>query len=107
MSASNLPAQDQEGYLLDFHAWSVEIAQTLALGRNLHLTEAHLEVIQVLRNFYAAYGIIPPMRIFVKQLAKELGEKKGSSAYLMMLYPNSPMKLACLIGGLPKPTNCL
>jgi tRNA 2-thiouridine synthesizing protein E len=47
------------------------------------------------------------MRIFVKTIGEQLGKEKGSSIYLMRLFPGSPAKIAGKIAGLPKPTNCI
>ena len=47
------------------------------------------------------------MRILVKQVGLQLGKEKGTSLYLLQLFPGSPAKIASKIAGLPKPTNCL
>jgi len=100
-------ALDPEGYLTRLDDWSAATAEALAATEGLTLTPAHWEVIGVLRAFYQQYQISPAMRILVKQLKLELGAEKGSSIYLMQLFPGSPAKLASKIAGLPKPTNCL
>jgi tRNA 2-thiouridine synthesizing protein E len=45
--------------------------------------------------------------MFVKAVQKEFGEEKGNSRYLHRLFPESPLKYACLIAGLPKPPGCI
>ena len=47
------------------------------------------------------------MRPLVKYCRLNLGADKGSSIYLMSLFPGSPAKLGSKIAGLPKPENCL
>ncbi|MCZ6459336.1 MAG: TusE/DsrC/DsvC family sulfur relay protein, partial [Gammaproteobacteria bacterium] len=37
----------------------------------------------------------------------QLGAEKGTSIYLLKLFPGSPAKLLAKIAGLPRPTNCL
>ena len=98
---------DKEGYLLNLEDWSETVASTIAASENITLTEAHWEVINLLRHFYLTFELSPAMRILVKQMGKELGEEKGKSAYLMQLFPGSPAKIAAKIAGLPRPTNCL
>lgn len=98
---------DEEGYLLDLADWSTELAEQLAAEEGVALSDAHWEIIHLLRNFYEEYGLSPAMRPLVKAVSKSLGSKKGRSIYLMTLFPGSPPKLAAKIAGLPKPANCL
>lgn len=98
---------DEEGYLLNLDDWSTELAEQLAATEDLALTEAHWEIIHLLRGFYQEYGVSPAMRPLVKAVSKSLGSEKGRSIYLMTLFPGSPPKLAAKIAGLPKPANCL
>ncbi|MGR0277750.1 TusE/DsrC/DsvC family sulfur relay protein [Marinomonas dokdonensis] len=98
---------DEEGYLLDLADWSTELAEQLATEEGVALSDAHWEIIHLLRNFYEEYGLSPAMRPLVKAVSKSLGSEKGRSIYLMTLFPGSPPKLAAKIAGLPKPANCL
>ncbi|TYL47394.1 TusE/DsrC/DsvC family sulfur relay protein [Marinomonas sp. IMCC 4694] len=98
---------DEEGYLLDLQDWTPELANQLALEVEVEMTEAHWEIIYLLREFYAAFEISPAMRPLVKAVSRKLGADKGRSIYLMTLFPGSPPKLAAKIAGLPKPANCL
>ncbi len=100
-------ATDREGYLKDITQWSRDLAQQIAKEEGIVLTEAHWEVIDLLRQFYLDYDHAPAMRPLVKYVKNGLGEKKGTSIYLMTLFPGSPPKLAAKIAGLPRPANCL
>lgn len=100
-------ALDEEGYLYDLTDWTPEVAQQLAEQEQLTLTDAHWEIIHLLREFYAQYQLSPAMRPLVKAVAARLGPDKGRSIYLMQLFPGSPAKLAARLAGLPKPDNCL
>ena len=101
------PKVDQEGFLVSLHDWDETAAHYLAHAENIALTHEHWEVIKVLRQFYQETGVSPAMRILVKLIKTRLGEDKGTSLYLLTLFPGSPAKLAAKIAGLPKPTNCL
>jgi tRNA 2-thiouridine synthesizing protein E len=83
------------------------VAEHLAAQEGLELTEAHWEVLHLLRDFYARYAHSPAMRPLVKAVKQSLGDDKGRSIYLMQLFPGSPAKLAARLAGLPKPDNCL
>lgn len=98
---------DQEGFLIDLGDWSDAVAIALAKHEGLSLTDAHFEVIHALRQFHAQYQLSPAMRPLVKYIGQQLGKDKGSSLYLLSLFPGSPAKLASKLAGLPKPDNCL
>ncbi|MFN3581159.1 MAG: TusE/DsrC/DsvC family sulfur relay protein [Pseudomonas sp.] len=100
-------ALDPEGFLVDLHDWSEPLAVELARGEGLVLTAEHMDVIRVLRQFYATYQLSPAMRPLVKYVGQQLGADKGTSLYLLKLFPGSPAKLASKLAGLPKPDNCL
>lgn len=97
---------DNEGHLKNLSDWNKTIAQYLAKQENISLTEAHWEIIYLLREFYAEFELAPAMRAFVKRVAQRLGEEKGRSVYLLQLFPPSPARVAAKIAGLPRPANC-
>lgn len=98
---------DSEGYLQQLDDWSPAVAGQLAQQADLTLTDAHWEIIELMREFYQTFEHAPAMRPLVKAVGQKLGADKGRSIYLMTLFPDSPAKLAAKIAGLPKPTNCL
>ncbi|QEI12186.1 TusE/DsrC/DsvC family sulfur relay protein [Cellvibrio japonicus] len=98
---------DDDGYLLNLADWTPQVAEALAEQEQLVLTQAHWEILNLLRDFYRTYELSPAMRALVKHTAKTLGEEKGRSLYLLQLFPPSPAKIASKIAGLPRPTNCL
>lgn len=100
-------ALDQEGFLLDLDDWSEAVAEELAREEGLVLAAEHMQVIRLLRQFYATYQLSPAMRPLVKYVGQQLGADKGTSLYLLKLFPGSPAKLASKLAGLPKPDNCL
>lgn len=98
---------DEEGYLRNLQDWNEDVADQLAENESLELTEAHWELIWVIREFYQDFEHSPAMRPLVKAVSLKLGKDKGRSIYLMQLFPGSPAKLLAKIAGLPKPDNCL
>ena len=98
---------DKEGFLVDLGEWTNATALELAKREGIELTDEHWAVIAVLRDFHRATGVSPSMRPLVKLVSERLGAEKGTSVYLLSLFPGSPAKLAAKIGGLPRPTNCL
>ncbi|MDE0062984.1 MAG: TusE/DsrC/DsvC family sulfur relay protein [Gammaproteobacteria bacterium] len=98
---------DKEGYLLDLSVWDAQVAHEIAAAHGVRLTKNHWEVINLLRDFYQKHDVSPPMRPLVKRVRETLGADKGTSLYLLRLFPGSPAKLAAKIAGLPRPTHCL
>lgn len=98
---------DEEGYLVNINDWDRDVAEELAKGENLEMTDAHWEVIDFLREYYSEYQIAPAVRVLTKAIGKKLGKEKGNSKYLYELFPYGPAKQACKVAGLPKPTGCI
>ena len=98
---------DEEGYLTNINDWDRDVAEELAKGENLEMTDAHWEVIDFLREYYSEYQIAPAVRVLTKAIGKKLGKEKGNSKYLYELFPYGPAKQACKVAGLPKPTGCI
>lgn len=98
---------DDEGFLRDLADWDLEVAAALAEAEGLELTAERLEILQLLRQFYAHFQLSPAMRPLVKYVGQQLGADKGKSIYLLQLFPGSPAKLGSKLAGLPKPDNCL
>jgi tRNA 2-thiouridine synthesizing protein E len=98
---------DDEGYLLNLDDWSEALAHRLAEQDGVTLTDAHWEILKVVRAFYQTYDLSPAMRPLVKAVRQSLGEDKGKSIYLMKLFSESPAKQSARYAGLPKPANCL
>ncbi len=97
---------DQDDCLLNLSDWTPEVAAALALKEGIVLTQAHWEIIQLVRQFYQQFELAPANRALVKYIAQELGPEKGNSLYLNPLFAGKPAKLAARLAGLPKPANC-
>jgi len=98
---------DKDGHLQQLDDWSTQAAEQLASSEDITLSEAHWEIIYLLKDFYQTYQLSPAMRPLVKYVAQQLGKEKGRSIYLMRLFPPSPARVASKIAGLPRPENCL
>ena len=101
------PMLDKEGYLLELSDWNEAVASQLAQDERIDLLDEHWTLIHLVRAFYEKFEVAPAMRPLVKQVREQLGAEKGTSIYLLKLFPGSPAKLLAKIAGLPRPTNCL
>jgi TusE/DsrC/DsvC family sulfur relay protein len=100
-------AVDEEGFLVNLGDWTKEIAEEMAKGDDVELSEEHWEVINFLRDYYEEYQIAPAVRVLTKAIGKKMGKDKGNSKYLYSLFPYGPGKQGCRFAGLPKPTGCI
>jgi|AP17_2_1055511.scaffolds.fasta_scaffold30310_2 tRNA 2-thiouridine synthesizing protein E len=95
------------GFLIEREGWTEELATALADLAGVELTPAHWEIVSFIRDYYSRYHHLPNNRLFVKAIRKQLGNEKGNTRYLYSLFPEAPLKHACQIAGLPKPTSCI
>jgi tRNA 2-thiouridine synthesizing protein E len=98
---------DKHGFLKDREAWTHELATAFAADEGITLQDEHWEVIHLLREYFEEFDASPANRALVKYTKLKLGPSKGSSIYLMSLFPGSPARVGSRIAGLPKPKNCL
>jgi tRNA 2-thiouridine synthesizing protein E len=100
-------ALDERGYLRDPADWDEALALHLAAADGIALGEAHWEVLRFLRGYHAEYGLSPPMRLLVRELASRIGAERGSSRQIYRLFPDGPAKQAVRYAGLPRPLSCI
>ena len=98
---------DKHGFLKDRHAWTPEIGLAFAADEGIDMKNEHWEVVHLLRAYFEEFDASPANRALVKYAKLKLGPSKGSSIYLMSLFPGSPARVGSRIAGLPKPKNCL
>jgi tRNA 2-thiouridine synthesizing protein E len=95
------------GNLLEPADWSERLAAHMAGQEGVVLTDEHWEVIYFLRGFYFEFGITPMVKILIKHLRVELGERKASRDYLYRLFPGDPARQGSRLAGLPEPIGCI
>jgi tRNA 2-thiouridine synthesizing protein E len=85
---------DKDGNLARLEDWSEAVALVLARHAEIELTDAHWEVLYLMREFHQRRGIAPVMRVLVKLVENQCGPEKGNSLYLLKLFPGSPARVA-------------
>jgi len=96
-----LPARDDEGYLVDPADWSEALAVALARPENIDLTEAHWDAIRFMRGYYQEHQVIPDVRFVIRYLAQRFA---GASRNMIFeLFPYGYVKQACKIAGMRRP----
>lgn len=96
-----LPATDDEGYLVDPADWSEPLAVAFARQENIQLTESHWEAIRFMRDFYQEHQVIPDVRFVIRHLAARVA---GASRNMVFeLFPYGYVKQGCKIAGMRRP----
>lgn len=112
---TKIPLVDNEGFLKNLDDWSELTAEMLAANDGISLTEAHWEILFLIREFYQTFDLSPAMRPLIKHIGEQLDKNKANSIYLMQLFivskkvkekQESPARVIARIAGLPKPKNC-
>lgn len=91
------------GRLKNLADWNEDIAKALAKMDGLALGAAHLEIINLMRNYYHTYNIPPIKKLLKKEIREKLGEEKAADAYLDKLFPNGVLVQGTKLAGLPIP----
>ncbi|GAA0927798.1 TusE/DsrC/DsvC family sulfur relay protein [Kribbella koreensis] len=91
---------DAEGFLTEYGEWNEELAERLAAGIGIELTDEHWKAISFLRADYPAHGETATLRR-VSVLAG-IPIKR-----LFALFPGKPAKKMAYVAGLPKPRGCV
>jgi len=92
-----------DGQLNSVSDWSIEVARALAEREQLTLTEAHIDIIDVMRSYYSKYNISPIKKLLKKEIAEKLDENKMDDNYLRSLFPGDVMYQGIRLAGLPTP----
>jgi tRNA 2-thiouridine synthesizing protein E len=101
LETRKVPDIDDEGYLIDPHDWSENLAGVFARQENIELTEDHWDAIRFMREYYADHQIAPDVRHVIKHLAKRLGPESRNRIF--ELFPYGYVKQACKIAGMKRP----
>jgi TusE/DsrC/DsvC family sulfur relay protein len=92
---------DDNGNLVDPHAWDEDVARALAAKEDLALGQDHMDVLNYLREeYFDNNGNQPMERAILKEMCKRWG-RKLSSKDMYNLFPMAPSKQGNRIAGLP------
>ena len=90
---------DDSGRLQDFSQWSPQVARALAGLDGIELTDRHMKVIEMIRNYYQKHNAPPILTMVSKQCDVPYKE-------LHALFGKQPGKRAGKLAGLPKTSGC-
>lgn len=98
---------DADGHLQDHRDWTPALAAQLAAHEGWTLTEAHLQVLYCVRQFYADFGHIPMTRPLLKYVMQQLGTAYDNAALMQLFHTGRVARTITRLAGVPKPPNCL
>ena len=98
---------DNEGYLLKPEDWSPALAEVIARGENMELTDDRLEIVHFVREHFEESECIPEMRTLLKTLRERHGKDIATRKYVYNLFPYGYGQQACKIAGMRKPLKLL
>lgn len=90
--------------IAEFKNWDKQQAIDLAKGMNLHLTDAHWQVISFIRTYFANAGELRHARELSDVLAERF-ETEGGAKYLFQLFPGGPVNQGCRLAGVHVPSD--
>lgn len=102
-AAAIYPKTRVDGHLSSLSDWSPNVALYLATQQGIHLTDAHWEIIHLMRAYYQTYNISPIHKLLLKEIKEKLGEDKANDDYLTTLFPGDVLQQGVLIAGIPVP----
>ncbi len=91
------------GQLANLQEWTTDAANYLAHNQGIELSDAHWEIIKLMRDFYQEFNISPVKKLLIKHIREKLGDEKATEDYLNKLFPGNVLKQGTLIAGLPTP----
>ena len=95
--------RDAEGYLVDPADWNEDVAQVLAQGEKIEMTNEHWDVIRFMRDYYDEHQVAADARFAIKHLAERVG--RDAQKRMFVLFPYGYVKQACKIAGMRRPRN--
>jgi len=101
--ASAFPKTRVDGHLVRLSDWSPNVALYLAGQQGIKLSDAHWEIIHLMRTYYQTYNISPIRKLLLKEIKEKLSAEKASNDYLNQLFPGDVLRQGVLIAGIPEP----
>jgi len=92
-----------DGRLVNLSDWTPEIAKAIAKGEGLELTDAHYDIINLMRDYYFTYNIAPIMKLLKREIARKFGPERATDEAINSLFPGGVQYQGSKIAGIPIP----
>jgi len=86
----------------EMSGWSEQQARAMASEDGIELSEDHLRVIHLLREYYLQHGLVQSGRELGDMLNEQFADR-GGRRFLYRLFPGGPVTQGMRLAGLPIP----
>ncbi len=97
------PRSDDDGYLVDPADRGEAVAEALAEGEGVRLTDLHWQVLRFMRAFHDEHRIAADARFVIRFLAEDCGLGADARTRLFEMFPYGYVRQACKIAGMRRP----
>ena len=66
-----------DGSLANLSDWNVDVCREMAAREGLKLSQAHWEILDIMRRYFATYNISTIYKLLKKEIAESLGVRKA------------------------------
>ena len=101
---TDINSQQRSNREAELHSWNEEQARKIARDAGVELTDAHLQVVQLLRDYYLEHGS-PQSGRELSDMLDNAFASQGGRKYLYQLCPDGPVTQGMHFAGLPVPAN--
>jgi tRNA 2-thiouridine synthesizing protein E len=98
---------DEHNHLRDAQRWSPGLMQAMAASAGVPLTDGLRWLVSWVREYHLTYGNPPLMRTVVSALRAARDDPSLSSRAVYAIHDRHPVRMACWLGGLPRPDWCI
>jgi len=92
-----------DGRLLNLSDWTPEIAKAIAKEEGLNLTDAHWDIINLMRDYYFTYNIAPIMKLLKREITRKFSAERATDEAINSLFPSGVQYQGSKIAGIPVP----
>ncbi|VAX13187.1 hypothetical protein MNBD_GAMMA24-1947 [hydrothermal vent metagenome] len=92
-----------DGRLLNLSDWSPEIAKAIAKEEGLNLTDAHWDIINLMRDYYFTYNITPIIKLLKREIARKFSAERATDEAINALFHGGVQYQGSKIAGIPVP----
>jgi len=101
---TDINSQQRNHREVELRGWNEDKARKIAQDEGVEFTDAHLQVVQLLRDYYRQHGVSQNGRELGDMLDKEFASQ-GGRKYLYQLFPQGPVAQGMRFASLPAPAH--
>ncbi len=92
-----------DGRLNNLADWNPDVAKAIAKAEGLSLTDAHWDILKLMRDYYSTYNIPPITKLLKREIAKKLSPEQATEHATSALFPGGMQYQGSKIAGIPVP----